>query len=200
MTVTSRSSPCAAKADFLGQPPPGEADLKAAQAELVALRLRHDESKREWREQKAALRFLASQRASRVAALEAELAAARKCPAVAITITPVAGAPAEASSGPAARPGAEHMLDLCERNEPGEPGDAFSGEMVAQHVRSAVLVAHEITAMRCTAKQGSRRQADLGPWYLSALHPVRFAPWPLCTLAPLGREESKDQKPTSPDL
>ena len=157
MAVTSRSSPCAAKADFLGLPPPGEADLKAAQAELVALRLRHDESKREWREQKAALRFLASQRASRVAALEAELAAARKCPAVAITITPVAGAPAEASSGPAARPGAEHMLDLCERNEPGEPGDAFSGEMVAQHVRSAVLVAHEITAMRCTAKQGSRR-------------------------------------------
>ena len=195
MAVTSRSSPCAAKADFLGQPPPGEADLKAAQAELVALRLRHDESKREWREQKAALRFLASQRASRVAALEAELAAARKCPAVAITITPVA-----ASSGPAARPGAEHMLDLCERNERNEPGDAFSGEMVAQHVRSAVLVAHEITAMRCTAKQGSRRQADLGPWYLSALHPGRFAPWPLCTLAPLGREESKDQKPTSPDL
>ena len=79
-------------------------------------------------------------------------------------------------------------------------GDAFSGEMVAQHVRSAVLAAHEITAMRCTAKQGSRRHADLGPWYLSALHPVRFAPWPLCTLAPLGREESKDQKPTSPDL
>ena len=200
MAVTSRSSPCAAKADFLGQPPPGEADLKAAHAELVALRLRHDESKREWREQKAALRFLASQRASRVAALEAELAAARKCPAVAITITPVAEAPAEASSGPAARPGAEHMLDLCERNEPGEPGDAFSGEMVAQHVRSAALVAHEITTMRFTAKQGSRRHADLGPWYLSALHPVRFAPWPLCTLAPLGREESKDQKPTSPDL
>ena len=131
MAVTSRSSPCAAKADFLGQPPPGEADLKAAQAELVALRLRHDESKREWREQKAALRFLASQRASRIAALEAELAAARKCPAVAITITPVAGAPAEASSGPAARPGAEHMLDLCVRNEPGEPGDASSGELVA---------------------------------------------------------------------
>ena len=42
--------------------------------------------------------------------------------------------------------------------------------------------------------------AGVGPWYLSALHPVRFAPWPLCTLAPLGREESKDQKPTSPDL
>lgn len=133
MAVTARSSPCAAKADFLGQPPPGEADLKAAQAELVALRLRHNESKQEWREQKAALRFLASQRASRVAALEAELrvAAARKCqeaPAVAIAI---AVAPTEASSGPVARPDAEHMLDLCVRNEPGEPGDASSGELVA---------------------------------------------------------------------
>ena len=151
MTVTSRSSPCAAKADFLGQPPPGEADLKAAHAELVALRLRHDESKREWREQKAALRFLASQRASRIAALEEELAAARKCqeaPAVAIAIA------VEASSGPAARPDAEHMLDLCVRNEPGEPGDASSGELVAQHARSAVLVAHQITTTRFTAKAG----------------------------------------------
>ena len=172
--VASRSSPCAAKADFLGQPPPGEADLKAAHAELVALRLRHDESKREWREQKAALRFLASQRASRIAALEAELAAARKCPAVAITITPVAGAPAEASSGPAARPGAEHMLDLCARNEPGEPGDAFSGEMVAQHVRSAVLVAHEITTMRFTAKQGSRRFYPLTRRQAAQPRPVAF--------------------------
>lgn len=159
MAVASRSSPCAAKADFIGQPPPGEADLKAAQAELVALRLRHDESKREWREQTAALRYLASSRGSRIAALEEELAAARKCqeaPAVAMAVAPAAVAPAEASSGPAARRDAEHMLDLCDVNEPGEPGDASSGELVARHVRSAVLVAHQITTTRFTAKRGSR--------------------------------------------
>ena len=153
MTVTPEARPAQSRT---AASHPREADPRLHKLSSCA-RLRHDESKREWREQKAALRFLASQRASRIAALEAELAAARKCPAVAITITPVAGAPAEASSGRAAWPGAEHMLDLCARNAPGEPGDAFSGEMVAQHVRSAVLVAHEITAMRCTAKQGSRR-------------------------------------------
>ena len=186
--ASARSSSCAAKVDFLSQPPPGEADLKAAQAELLALRLRHDESKREWREQKAALRYLASERSARVGELEAELAAKKQClEAMALApaaVAPAALAPAAVAAAPsaakyeeeavprgqfagpevsldpvapcaAARLSAEHtaqrvarceaQLDLCAHNEPGELGDASSGELVAQHVGSAVLVVLQLT-------------------------------------------------------
>ena len=196
--ASARSSSCAAKVDFLSQPPPGEADLKAAQAELLALRLRHDESKREWREQKAALRYLASERSARVGELEAELAAKKQClEAMALApaavapaalapaaVAPAALAPAAVAPAPsaakyeeeavprgqfagpevsldpvapcaAARLSAEHtaqrvarceaQLDLCAHNEPGELGDASSGELVAQHVGSAVLVVLQLT-------------------------------------------------------
>ena len=63
---------------MLGEPPPVEADLKAAQAELSQLRLRHEEAKRAWRDEKASLKRLASERASRVDELENELLAAQK--------------------------------------------------------------------------------------------------------------------------